>query len=181
MNILNQEKYNIHYNHRKSNHGSVNRELVLAVLLFGSIGAITWAIRGTAGWGGVDGTVIPGLMWGILWYYVAFRKGIDARGVILWLGLGLALGGELGYGQYTSWIRGIFYVGEGTIPIKPWLGYFWFAMCGIGWAGPGGIILGWALGRRVSIRIWVIRSLTLAVLSYCFLHGLWWIGWVKFC
>jgi len=112
MNILNQEKYNIHYNHRKSNHGSVNRELVLTVLLFGSIGAITWAIRGTAGWGGVDGTVIPGLMWGILWYYVAFRKGIDARGVVLWLGLGLALGGELGYGQYTSWIRGIFYVGE---------------------------------------------------------------------
>ncbi len=164
MNILNQEKYNIHYNHRKSNHGSVNRELVLTVLLFGSIGAITWAIRGTAGWGGVDGTVIPGLMWGILWYYVAFRKGIDARGVILWLGLGLALGGELGYGQYTSWIRGIFYVGEGTIPIKPWLGYFWFMMCGIGWAAPGGILLGWALGNRVSTKIWIIRSLTLAIL-----------------
>ena len=134
--------------------------MLLTVLLFGSIGAITWAIRGTAGWGGVDGTVIPGLMWGILWYYLAFRKGIDARGIVLWLGLGIALGGELGYGQYTSWIRGIFYVGEGTIPIKPWLGYFWFTdvwnWMGRTWRD----LLGWALGNRVSTRVWIIRSLT---------------------
>ncbi len=70
----------------------------------------------------------------------------------------------VGYGQYTSWIRGIFYVGEGTIPIKPWLGYFWFIMCGIGWAAPGGILLGWAIGKRVSMQIWIVRSFLLAVL-----------------
>lgn len=139
-------------------------EIILVMLLFGSVGAIAWAIRGTAGWGGVDGTIIPGLMWGVLWYYLAFRKGIDARGIILWLGLGLALGGELGYGQYTSWIRGMFYVGDEIIYIEPWLGYFWFAMCGIGWAAPGGIILGWALGKRVSASRWILRSLLLFVL-----------------
>ena len=164
MEVLNTERYKHHLNLREPNKGSVLREFLLVILLFGSMGAITWAIRGTSGWGGVDGTVVPGLMWGILCYYIAFRKGIDARGIVLWLGLGIALGGELGYGQYTSWIRGIFYVGEGTIPIKPWLGYFWFIMCGIGWAAPGGILLGWAIGKRVSMQIWIVRSFLLAVL-----------------
>lgn len=162
--ILNRVRYKQYCDHRKSDGSSMIYEILLTILLFGSIGAITWAIRGTAGWGGVDGTVIPGLTWGILWYYLAYRKGIDTRGIVLWLGLGLALGGELGYGQYTSWIRGIFYAGEGTIAIKPWLGYFWFMMCGIGWAAPGGILLGWALGKSVSTKIWIIRSLTLIVL-----------------
>jgi hypothetical protein len=169
MDLFNKERYINHYNHRKAGSGTEVSELLLTILLFGSIGAITWAIRGTAGWGGVDGTVVPGLMWGILWYYLAFRKGIDARGIVLWLGMGLALGGELGYGQYVGWIQGNFNVGDEIIAIKPWLGYFWFMMCGIGWAAPGSIILGWALGKRVSVRVWITRSLTLVpVLVFLF-------------
>ncbi len=164
MTILDQEKYEQHLIARRTGNHPVIYELFLPILLFGSIGAIAWAIRGTAGWGGVDGTVIPGLMWGVLWYYLAYRNGLDARGIILWLGLGIALGGELGYGQYVSWIRGIFYVGDKTIAVEPWLGYFWFFLCGIGWAAPGGILLGWALGKRVSARRWAIRSIVLIVL-----------------
>ena len=38
----------------------------LPMLLFGSMGAITWAIRGTGGWGGIDGTIVPGMTWGLL-------------------------------------------------------------------------------------------------------------------
>ncbi|MEN8193489.1 MAG: hypothetical protein ABFS12_11775 [Bacteroidota bacterium] len=164
MNIYNHTKFNKHVKEIDYNTHSKVYEVLLAILLFGSMGAITWAIRGTSGWGGVDGTVIPGIMWGILWYYLAYRKGIDARGIVLWLGLGIALGGELGYGQYVSWIRGIFYVGNETIGIDPWLGYFWFTMCGIGWAAPGGILLGWALGKRVSPGRWIVRSLLLMIL-----------------
>lgn len=164
MTILNQEKYNQHLNARSSKSNSVIYELILPIFLFGSIGAIAWAIRGTAGWGGVDGTIVPGLMWGVLWYYLAYRKGMDARGIVLWLGLGIALGGELGYGQYVSWIRGIFNIGDGIISIDPWLGYFWFILCGIGWAAPGGILLGWALGERVSTSRWIIRSLIFCAL-----------------
>lgn len=134
------------------------------MLLFGSMGAITWAIRGTSGWGGIDGTIVPGLMWGLLWYYLCWRKGIDARGIVLWLGLGLALGGELGYGQYVSWIRGSFETGEGPVPISPATGYLWFAVCGIGWAAPGGILLGWALHSHVSRGTWVARALLFLVL-----------------
>ena len=164
MTILNQEKYNQHLDTRSGRKHSIVYELLLPILLFGSIGAISWAIHGTAGWGGVDGTVVPGLMWGVLWYYLAYRNGIDARGIVLWLGLGIALGGELGYGQYVSWIRGIFDVGDETTAIEPWLGYFWFIMCGSGWAAPGGILLGWALGERVSTSRWIIRSIILILL-----------------
>ncbi len=132
-------------------------ELGLPVLLLGSVGGIAWAIRGTGGWDGVDGTIVPGMAWGLLWYYVCWRKGIDARGIALWLGLGIALGGELGYGQYVSWIQGRFEVGEGTVPVSPWLGYLWFTICGIGWAAPGGVFLGWALGGKVSWLRWCVR------------------------
>ena len=123
------------------------------------MGAITWAIRGTGGWGGVDGTVVPGMTWGLLWYYLCYRKGIDARGIALWLGLGIAIGGELGYGQYISWIQGRFEVAEGTVPVAPWVGYAWLVICGIGWGAPGGILLGWALGGRASLRPWLVRIL----------------------
>ncbi len=127
------------------------------MLLFGSIGAITWAVRGTSGWGGIDGTIVPGISWGVLWWYVCWRNGIDARSVPLWLGLGIALGGELGYGQYVSWIRGMFNLRDEIVSIAPWIGYVWFAICGIGWGAPGGIILGWTLAGRRSAAVWLMR------------------------
>lgn len=138
----------------------------MALLLFGSIGAIAWAIRGTSGWGGMDGTIVPGMTWGILWYYLCSRKGIDARGIPLWLGLGISLGGELGYGQYVSWIQGIFRTDSGIVPIAPWVGFVWFAICGVGWGAPGGLMLGWALSGRVSVGRWVARLLAPAAIAY---------------
>ena len=164
MPIANMEKYLKHRETRIRNSPFKIHELWLPMLLFGSMGAITWAIRGTAGWGGVDGTVIPGMMWGLLWYYLCDQKGIDARGVVFWLGMGIALGGELGYGQYISWIRGLFNVGDEIIPVSPWIGYAWLVLCGVGWAGPGGILLGWALGGKASTGRWLIRSLLLLAL-----------------
>ncbi len=132
-------------------------EIILTAIVFASMGAITWAIRGTAGWNGIDGTLVPGLTWGILWWYVCWRKGIDARSIPLWLALGLAMGGELGYGQYVSWIRSMFQVGDDIVPIAPWYGYAWFAICGVGWAAPGAISLGWALAGRKTLGIWLPR------------------------
>jgi hypothetical protein len=164
MTIGNIELYNIHLRHRTEGNRSLLHIFGLSALLSGSMGAITWAIRGSAGWGGVDGTVVPGLMWGLLWYYQCYRIGIDARSIVFWLGMGIALGGELGYGQYTSWILGKFNVGEEIIPIKPWIGYLWLFICGIGWAAPGGILLGWTLGRKMSGGQWILRILLMLVL-----------------
>ena len=164
MTIADEEKYQQHRAARNQGARSAVHELWLPMLLFGSVGAITWAIRGTNGWGGIDGTIVPGMTWGLLWYYVCYRKGIDARGIVLWLGMGIALGGELGYGQYVSWIRGIFNVGDETIPIAPWIGYAWFVTCGIGWGAPGGVVLGWALSRKASTGCWLVRSLLMLIL-----------------
>jgi hypothetical protein len=164
LTIASNATYQKHREARIQNTRCSMQEFWLPLLLFGSMGAITWAIRGTAGWGGVDGTVVPGLMWGLLWYYLCYRKGIDARGIVFWLGLGIALGGELGYGQYVSWIMGRFHVGEKIIPISPWIGYAWLVICGIGWAAPGGIMLGWALGGQASTGRWIVRSLLLIAL-----------------
>lgn len=133
MNIADQRTYQ---RHREGRTGI--EEILFAMLVFASMGAITWAIRGTSGWSGIDGTIVPGMTWGLLWWYICWRKGIDARGVPLWLGLGIALGGELGYGQYVSWIRGMFNVGDEIVPVAPWIGYAWFAICGVGWGAPGG-------------------------------------------
>lgn len=144
----------------------------LPVFLFGSIGAITWAIRGTDGWSGIEGTIIPGMTWALLWYYLSYRKGIDSRSIVLWLGLGIAIGGELGYGQYISWIMGRFSVGKDMpyLEISRWQGDLWLFICGVSWGGVGGIILGWALKKKASIKMWVIRLL--------FSFGFAGLGWV---
>ncbi len=166
MTVANKELYQ-RYRAEKASRTSGKaawQDLLLAMLLFGGMGAITWAIRGTGGWNGVDGTIVPGLTWGILWYYLCYRRGIDARNVILWLGLGLAVGGELGYGQYVSWIRGMFEMPEGRIGIAPWQGYIWLAICGIGWAAPGGIALGWTLSQKHTLRDWQLRLALFIVL-----------------
>jgi hypothetical protein len=142
---------------KKQTFHALYAELVLPALVFGGMGAIAWAIRGTNGWGGIDGTILPGMLWGILWCYMCWRQGIASYGVALWLGLGIALGGELGYGQYVSWIQGNFRVGGEVIPVAPAQGWVWFVFCGIGWGAPGGVFLGWALSNRSSWQVWAAR------------------------
>ncbi|MBN2152890.1 MAG: hypothetical protein JW839_15670, partial [Candidatus Lokiarchaeota archaeon] len=132
--------------------------LFLPALAFGSVGAITYSIRGTGGWGGFDGGILPGMAWAWLWYYMMRRKGLDARGLVLWLGLGIATGAMLGYGQYASWISGNGGPG-GADTIDPWLGYAWFFIAGAGFS-PGGVFLGWALGSaRAGVKTWLARLL----------------------
>lgn len=146
------------------------RPLFLTLLLFGSVGAITWAIRGTNGWGGMDGTLVPGMTWGLLWYYVCHRLGVDGRGMSFWLGIGIALGGMLGYGQYISWIQGRFHVKEEIIPVARWIGFTWLAITGLGWGAPGGIVLGWALGKGAGRKGWLVRLVLPLALTF--------LGWI---
>ena len=180
MNIADREKYQRHREARAVRPGNSTalHELALPMLLFGSMGAITWAIRGSNGWGGIDGTIIPGMTWGLLWYYLCHRKGIDGRGIPLWLGMGIAVGGELGYGQYVSWIRGLFNVGDEIIPIAPWIGHAWFVIAGIGWGAFGGVALGWVLSEKATLGRWLVRLLVpvcAAFLGWLLVHELSWL------
>lgn len=166
MTIADTGKYQQHRAARESGRWSAVHEFWLPVLLFGVAGALTWAIRGSDGFDGIDGSMVPGLTWAVLWYYLCRRKGIDARGMVLWLGMGIALGGELGYGQYVSWVRGTFRMGEEIIPISPWMGFAWFAICGVAKGITGGILLGWALHGKASPGVWFVRViLVLALLA----------------
>ncbi|MHA1679664.1 MAG: hypothetical protein ACTSUE_01565, partial [Promethearchaeota archaeon] len=134
------------------------QELVLPALFLGSLGAITYAIRGSSGWGGFDGAIIPGMTAGISWYYLMKRRGVNARALIFWLGLANAIGGMWGYGQYASWIQGIYDPGYLNLPINPFQGYLWFFICGIGLGGPSGIVIGWiAAKKRVTLKKWLLR------------------------
>ena len=172
MDIADQTRYARHLSTRMDARASIVHELLLPMLLFAALGGLAWAIRGTAGWAPIDGTVVPGLAWGVLWYYLCHRKGIDARGVVLWLGMGIALGGQLGYGRYVSWIQGNFPVGGEVLSVSPWAGAVWFFICGIGWGAPGGIMLGWALDGQASVRRWAVRViLTLLLLVILFNLG----------
>ncbi len=164
MTITDETKYGRHRYAADSNSTRFAHDRLLPILLFGSAGAITWAIRGTTGWGGIDGTIVPGLTWGLLWYYLCLRKGIDAREVVLWLGMGIGLGGELGYGQYVSWIQGKFHVSDTVVPISPAFGYVWFAICGVGWGAPGGIVLGWVLDEDATAARWALRVFLMCIL-----------------
>jgi hypothetical protein len=145
------------YARYSANRAGALREFIFWALLFGSVGGIAWAIRGTTGWGGIDGAIVPGMAYGLLWYWVCRCRGVDARGVALWLGLGIAIGGEWGYGQYTGWIRGTFETVDGLIPLNPAIGHLWFVLCGIAWGIPGGIALGWALSGSQSLHRWLVR------------------------
>ncbi len=169
MIVGDQEKYQRHREARATQTGGLGAfvEVGYAILLFGSVGAITWAIRGSAEWGPIYGTIVPGMTWGLFWYYLCHRKGIDGKSISLWLGLGIAIGGELGYGQYVSWIQGKFYAGDEILPISPWTGYLWFFITGIGWGAPGGIALGWALSGKNTFGRWIARILIPACIGYC--------------
>jgi len=168
MTIADPNTYRLHRHARETASWQSNllNEWALPMLVFGSMGAITWAIRGTSGWGGMDGTIVPGMMWALLWYYLCLRKGIDARSVVLWLGLGLSLGGELGYGQYVSWIQGYFQYKDQILDVSEWTGHLWFGICGLGWAAPGCILLGWALSGDKSVKRWLMRLTIPFVFAY---------------
>ncbi|MHA1340498.1 MAG: hypothetical protein ACTSRZ_10220 [Promethearchaeota archaeon] len=130
-------------------------QLVIPALIYACIGAIAWAVRGSSGFGGFDGTLVPGSAWGILWVYFAYKKGIDGRFVSFWLCIGIAIGGLLGYGIYVSWIQGVFQINNSIIATKdisPIYGYIWFWIVGADWFGVGAIILGWVLSSKVNIE-----------------------------
>jgi hypothetical protein len=71
LSVVHQQRYAKHRGVRDSQSARAVavHELILPGMLFGSLGAIAWAVRGSNGWGGMDGTMVPGPMWGMLWFY----------------------------------------------------------------------------------------------------------------
>jgi len=69
-------------------------DFVLPTLLFAVLGAMTWAVRGCAGAGGMNAHVAPGLTWGAAWWFLARDRGSEQsrRYSSGWILLALAVG-----------------------------------------------------------------------------------------
>jgi hypothetical protein len=133
--------------------------LFAPVALMALMGAFYWAIRGSSGYGGMAGGAYAGLGWALIWYWLANRDGCNrpyASGwTVLAIALGIALGGNNGYGIFISWINHRFYLfyQGASIPAAAWPGYAGLFLCGLQWGGVAGVMLAWS-GAEKPVTRW---------------------------
>jgi len=141
-------------------------DYVAIALLFALLGAFFWAIRGTGGYGGSQGGTLAGLGWAMLWFgFSRFAGGARQRPygsghMVAAIAVGIAFGGLTGYGVYTAWIRGSFYLDypDGERAIGAWTGYVMMFFCGLHWGGIPGAFMAWVGPGRASTRfLWIGR------------------------
>lgn len=144
-------------------------DYLLIAMIMGIMGAFFWAIRGTMGFGGTDGGALAGLGWGMLWLGFSqmggntkqrpYGHGAMAAAIIF----GITFGGLTGYGVYTAWVRGMFFLDypEGLRPVGAWTGYLALFICGIHWGGIAGAFMAWAAPEKPIKAIgWILRILS---------------------
>ena len=149
--------------------GLDNQDYLCITLIMGLMGAFFWAIRGTGGFGGTDGGALAGLSWAMLWVGFSqfggyakqrpYGHGAMAAAIIF----GITFGGMTGYGVYTAWVRGEFYLDypQGMRPVGIWTGYLALFLCGIHWGGITGAFMAWCAPEKpIGVVGWVLRILS---------------------
>jgi len=143
-------------------------DLILPTLLFAALGAMTWAIRGCSGFGGVDGCIFAGVTWGTAWWFVARQptgappRRYSSGWIILALTLGIGISGNRGWMQWPSFFDGQLQTNaaEGRfVPISNLYGFVWLFIAGVPWAGLGACLLAWC-GEplKVPMSDWLLRA-----------------------
>ncbi len=148
-------------------------DLVLPTILFATIGAMVWAIRGCSGYGAVNGCVFAGVTWGAAWWFIARdpaarqSRRYASAWVVLALALGIGMAGARGWMQWPSFFRGELMLDAPNnkfVPIPRAYGFLWLFIAGVPWAGLGACLLAWTGARREGTaspaRIagdWVLR------------------------
>lgn len=141
-------------------------DYILVAIICGLMGAFYWAIRGTGGFGGAAGGALAGFGWALLWHAFSHSDGAGehrpySHAWMVWaITLGIAFGGLTGYGVYTAWVRGTFYLDYpgGVREVGAWTGYAMLFVCGLHWGGNTGCFMAWcAPGRPVRGRDWLLR------------------------
>lgn len=139
---------------------------ILIALVMGLSGAFLWAIRGTGGYGGADGGLLAGLGWAMLWLGFSRFAGrpenrpYGSGRMVAAIVFGIAFGGFTGYGVYTAWVCGRFYLAypEGLRPVGAWTGYAMLFLCGIHWGGVAGAFMAWCAPKKpLKWYGWVAR------------------------
>jgi hypothetical protein len=141
--------------------------LVLPTLLFAALGAMTWAVRGSSGYGGSAGCLFAGVTWGTAWWFISRdpqaeqSRPYSSGWVILALTIGIGIAGDRGWMQWASFFEGRLqtnYAKGEFVPISRAYGFLWQFLSGIPWAGIGACLLAWcAPARPLRAGGWVTR------------------------
>jgi len=146
---------------------SLAHDLFLPTLLFASLGGMSWAVRGSSGYGGSSGCIFAGVLWGAAWWFIARDpSGVQSRRytsgwIILALAFGIGMSGARGWMQWSSFFEGRLQTNYGAgeyVPISPAYGFLWLFIAGMPWAGIGACMLAWC-GPKRPVRVvgWILR------------------------
>ncbi len=143
-------------------------DLVLPTLLFATLGAMTWAVRGCSGYGGSAGCLFAGVTWGAAWWFIAREPGArqsrpySSGWIILALAVGIGLSGNRGWMQWPSFFEGHLQTNTAKgefVPITKGYGFLWLFIAGVPWAGLGACALAWCNSLRpLRWRGWCLRA-----------------------
>ena len=128
---------------------------------------MAWAVRGSAGAGGMNAHVAPGLLWGTAWWFLARDRGgpqsrrYTSGWILLALTAGFAIAGERGWMQWHHFYDGHLstnYAKQAYVPISRAYGFLWYFIAGAAWAGLPACFLAWcASQRRMDVWQWTLR------------------------
>jgi hypothetical protein len=141
--------------------------LILPALLFMALGAMTWAVRGSSGFGAVNGCIFAGVTWGTAWWFIAREPAAEqsrrysSGWIVLALTIGIGIAGNRGWMQWPSFFDGRLQLDFSRgkfVPIPKIHGFLWLFIAGVPWAGLGACLLAWcAPRRRLTERDWMVR------------------------
>lgn len=146
---------------------NIMHDLVFPLLLFGSIGGMTWAVRGSSGFGASAGCIFAGVTLGTAWWYIAREPGgrqtrrYSSGWIVLAMVVAFGIAGNRGWMQWPAfWDNRIYidYSKDSYTYIDRSYGYIWLFIAGVPWAGLGACMMAWcAEGRRTPPWLWLVR------------------------
>lgn len=141
--------------------------LFFPVIVFAALGGMTWAVRGSSGYGGGMGCVFAGVLWGSAWWFMAREPGkaqtrrYSSGWIIFTVTLGMGIAGSRGWAQWPQFFDGRLYTNwaeEEFVAISPAYGFLWMFIAGIPWAGISACMLAWcANDQQMNRGQWVLR------------------------
>ena len=128
---------------------------------------MTWAVRGSSGYGGSAGCIFAGVTWGTAWWFISRHATVghsrpyNSGWIILAMTIGIGIAGDRGWMQWASFFEGRLqtnYAKGEFVPIPRGYGFLWQFISGIPWAGIGACFLAWcAPTRPLRVGDWIAR------------------------
>ncbi|MBX7168729.1 MAG: hypothetical protein K1X74_20500 [Pirellulales bacterium] len=145
----------------------LTHDLLLPTLLFAALGGMTWAVRGSSGYGAAAGCVFAGVAWGMAWWFISRpvagrpERRYDSAWIVLAVTAGIGISGARGWMQWPSFFEGKLvtnYAKGEFVPISRAYGFLWLFIAGMPWAGLGACLLAWTGSlRETRLMHWLLR------------------------